>query len=279
MSLALGCVDVLSVPETGETGKLFVVCELKIGQDIKAEITMAGDTKGGIPKPFPNLEQKTFGISEEGKDLNCNFSSPREEESYYSISAGSCQIKEGVNYNFTGIIDIDELMAPNITIPYKVALDSFIIHKVIKTAVGDSTLTVVDCTIRIKDPKSLPAYFYINPTTDGGGKCSVVFNDHMSAYVKLLHREGILVDYSRLENNELNLTISKKDKTPMSKLNIAFDNTTESFYRYNRFVSNISASQNPNTENPAIAGLNINTSQAIGTFSALNGNTWSFEIK
>ncbi|MBK9567438.1 MAG: hypothetical protein IPO37_20410 [Saprospiraceae bacterium] len=53
--------------------KLFVVCEMTAGQDIIADITFTGDTKGVSPSQLMRPDTFDFSISEGEKDFGIPF--------------------------------------------------------------------------------------------------------------------------------------------------------------------------------------------------------------
>ncbi|MBK9736039.1 MAG: DUF4249 family protein [Saprospiraceae bacterium] len=272
-----GCVDVIPIPKDEGGSKLFVLCELKAGERITANVSISGDANGTLPKFLNNMDSLRFSLSEGESDENFSFTPDNEEKNYF-IDPSQLRIKIAQKYKFKGVNEFSSgELEPQIIVPQTIVIDSFIINKKMTENEAGKVKTFLDCTIKIKSPESLPAYFYIIPTTENGTIWKVEeFRINQGAYKRMEHRDGFLVDYSRISNDQINLVLSVTETTPTKGGHIEFNNVTESFYRFNAYKTNVLISEGVN---PPIASFNIMTSRAYGTFSALAGTSMSFEVK
>jgi hypothetical protein len=267
---SFGCVDVLPLPTGDTNAKLFVVCEVKVGEDIIADVTQNGNVTGKIPKPLDMPDTLNMSLSEGDYDFGISFDYDPSNKNF-TIDSEKLKVKSGFTYKYRGIgTDVKRNSEPSVVIPSPVYIDTLIVQNFAVGAFETKYVTTVDCIIRLTKPEVTPSYLYIIPKTESQTDWKVVsFNKNIAAFKKTEHRSGFLVDYSLITDNEIHVTLSVKESGPTKKLAFELNSVTESFYRYNCFVSNITDSNHLVAENPAIAGFNIKTDKAFGTFSAL----------
>ncbi len=274
------CIDVIPIPSDLDTSKLFLVCEMKVGEKITADVQFSGDTNGRLPATILNGDSLRFSIAEGDNDWGVNFKYDSILKNYY-INQSEFEIKPGVQYKLRGIgTGLNDRLEPNISVPNSISLDDFKIVSSSVTEKNGTFTTELRCIMKIQSPSLLPAYFWIIPRTETGTLWKLdKIEQNASAYKKLSHRNGFLVDYSRLNSNELFFCLSVSEKVKTSHVHVELNNVCNAFYRYNVYASNVNASNNTTTLNPAIAGFNIVTEKGYGSFSSLNGTEWAFKIR
>lgn len=264
------CVDTIPLPDEDGERKLFVVCEMTVGAKIFSDVTYTGNTSGGLnPSVLMKPDTFNFAIAEGDKDFGVPFTFDKGEKRFV-INKESLPLTTGQKYKFRGIGANKNSSEPAVIIPEAVIIDTIIIEKVSRNIIQNKYFTEVNCRIRLKTPINTIAYFHIVPKTENQGNWVVknIINDQ-SAFKRLRHRPGLLVDYARLSNDEISLTLEITEEKETKTVDMDIFNTTISYYQYNYYMSNITSdSYGQNSEIPAITGFNIKTDKAFGTFSA-----------
>jgi len=274
-----GCVDITPLTTIVSGDKIFVLCEMEAGKRIEANIYYTGDLLGGEIKRVTNQDFMSFALAEGDKDAGYAFEYDSHDSIFY-INTDKFEIKSGLTYRFLGIGASSIGGDPKIRIPIPIALDSFHVHKIELGDVDGKMKTNLETTMTIPSGVSKSSYFYIILTSENNAVWSVdKFPNHAMAYNKLSHSAGFLVDYSMISGNELKLNVSISEAVATSKVNVKLYNVTESFYRYHLYASNVLSSSTSHNANPSIAGFNIQTDKAVGSFSALSGTTQTYQIR
>lgn len=274
------CVD--SIPLYQEDGqrKLFVICEMTSGEDIIADVTFTGSSVGVAPDILMKPDTFNFAIAEGYKDFGVPFIYDQTSKKFL-IKKQALPLQTNEIYKFRGIGANKNSSEPNVTIPRAINIDTLILENVVRSTEQGKKITRLDCTIKITPPEVLPAYFHIIPKSENNGIWIVksVLRDQ-SASKRLNHKDGLLIDYSRLTNNEIHLSLEITETSETNFVDLELFNTSSSYYQFNYYISNInSGNYDQNTEIPAIAGFNIKSDKAFGTFSAKTLSKKSVKIK
>ncbi|MBK8668742.1 MAG: hypothetical protein IPN89_04450 [Saprospiraceae bacterium] len=273
------CVDVLPIPSVDEGMKLFVVCEMQMGENVNAKISYTGNANGTQPQMLMMPDTFNFSIAEGEKDFGVPFRYNARDTSF-NIDKNNLSIKVGEKYKFRGVGSNTNTSEPYLTVPESLQVDSLTIKNVKSGIVSGMHFTEVSCEISFKKPSTTKSYFYLVPKNEHGMIWEVsAFDQDHNAFKKLKNRDGFLVDYSRLESDVIKLTLTLSEPLDYKYLDFNVFNVTESFYRYNHFISNTYTDPGQSSENQAIAAFNIRTPKAYGSFSALTNKKIIKKIK
>jgi hypothetical protein len=270
---------VLPIPsDTGEQ-KLFVVCEMEVGDQINARVNYTGTANGTLPKELKMSDTFTLSLAEGDKDFGTPFKFDAKEKMFF-IEKNLMPLQQGVRYRFRGIGNNPNLSEPHVVIPERLLIDTVIFDKISSFTENDKVVTTLQCIIKIASSEHTPAYLYIVPKTDKNLLWSVTrFGKDQGALKRLHHRDGFMVDYSRLTSDEIYLTLTLTDQLFPTHLKMNISHVTSGFYQYNTYLSNLAADPGQSAQIPAIAGFNINTEKAFGSFSAMNTTQSTFKIE
>jgi hypothetical protein len=271
-------VDDLPLPTNDVERKLFVVCEMKVGEDIIADIAYTGNTKGTKSEPVEDFENYTFAIAEGETDLAFDFIYNGREKNYF-IPNKKLNLKQGERYKFRGIGSNGNFTDPVVTIPTSMNLSDVKTEIVALSQQDGKYFTKVKCNVELGLKYDDETYFFIIPTTGNGNKGKTTFIKDFQAFKDLSHKNGFLVDYNRITNNEIEFFFEFQENIPSDTINIEFGNVSPSFYWFNHYYSNLVSGIEFETSNPAISGLNVKTDKAYGTFSAISSFTKQYKIR
>lgn len=272
------CVDDLPVAVSNEDKKLFVICEMNVGDTVIADISYFGKIGGSISVPLVDFDDYTFAIAEGETDLAFSFSyNPRETN--YFIENTRIKLKPGVRYKFRGIGSNNNFTDPTIAIPNALVLGDVKLTIVDSTELDGKYITKVKCNIKLGAKYGDETYFYIAPSAINSTSTNVTFSKDFQAYKNLSHKAGFLVDYKRITDNELEFFVEVTEAVKTKSIEIEYGNVTPSFYHFNQYYSNLITGLDFETSHPAIAGLNVKTEVAYGTFSAKNSITQKYQIR
>lgn len=279
IAVTLGCVDIAPLPTVDSSEKLFVVCEMEVGKRITADIYYIGDVNGKKIRQVQNSDFESFSLAEGDKDWGYPFEYHPEDSTFY-IETDKFEIKSGLTYRFMGVGQNLKGSEPKIQIPAPIVFDTFII----KDLQISDTLGIYKSDLHgylvIPEEVKENSFFYIIPKSEDGKIWDVdSFHDNVLAFSRLSHIPGFLVDYSLAGKNSLELSLSICELDTTSYISFDFFHVAESFYRYNLYVSNIISGGNALSINPPIAGFNIQTDRAYGTFSAKTGTNKTFRTR
>lgn len=270
--------DDLPIPHDNEERKLFVLCEMKVGETINANIFYTGNTSTIQSEPLIDYENYTFAIAEGEADFGVDFKFDGREINWF-ITKARLPLKQGMRYKFRGVGTSDNYIEPIVTIPSPINIANVSIKRVDSTIIDGKHYTKVKCNIKLDTKYDENTYFYITPTSENGTQGNSTFEKDFQAYKNLSHKNGFLVDYERVTNDELEFYFEVEESINTKSINIEFGNVTPSFYQYNYYYSNVVAGLAYQTVNPAIAGFNIVTDKAFGSFSANYSFTKNYIIK
>jgi hypothetical protein len=272
------CVDDLPIPSSPEERKLFVICEMKVGDSIIADVTYTGNTRGQQSEPITDGKSLQLSLAEGDKDFGVPFEFS-DETKYYYILPEKLSLKQGVRYKFRGIGTNSNFVEPIITIPAPMVLENVQTEIIDSIFLDGKFTTKVKCTVKLPITTNKESYFFITPTSEDGNKCKASFIKDYQAFKALSNKSGFLIDYKRITNNELEFFIEISELKKTRSINMEFGNVTESFYKFNHYFSNVVAGIGNETSNPAIAGFNITTDKSFGTFSANTSFKRNFVIR
>ena len=277
--VTLGCVDIAPLPSFNADEKMFVMCELDVGKRIVAKIYYTGDVNGKKIRHLNADDLEYFSLVEGDKDWGYPFEYDRVDSVFY-IEADNFEIKSDLTYRFMGVGQSAKGGDPEIQIPLPISLDTFIINKLELSINQGKYKTDLNCSLEISEEINENSFFYIIPKSDDGGVWEVDhFYNNVSAFNRLSHKPGFLIDYSLAGSNNIKLQLSISELDTTSNITFEIYHVTESFYRYNLYTSNIVSGGNSLSINPPIAGFNIQTDKAIGTFSAKIGINKTYSIR
>ena len=169
---------------------------------------------------------------------------------------------------------------PSVIFPDPVTIDTVIFEDILSYFENGKYTTEVKCSLKIKKTNNQPLYLMVVPITKFGQVWSVTkFEKNHGAYKRLIHRSGFLIDYAQITNDELNMTLSVSGDMEVKNVQFYVSNVNTSFYQYNNYITNLTSDPGQSTQIPAIAGFNIKTDKAYGTFSARNTTQKSFIIR
>lgn len=273
------CIDVLPIPSESGDQKLFVVCEMQVGDHIHAKVSYTGTAHGILPKELELPDTFNLSLAEGDKDFGIPFKFDIKERMFF-IEKNLMPLHQGVRYKFRGIGDNPNTAEPFVVIPEPVLMDTIIFDDISSYTENDKVVTTVQCIIKIASSQSKPSYLYFVPKTENNLFWKVTrFGKDQGALKRLYHRDGFMVDYSRLTSDEIHLTMTLTDGTSPDQLKMEMSHVTTAFYQYNTYLSNIATDPGQSAQIPAIAGFNINTEKAFGSFSAMNTTLRTFQIK
>jgi hypothetical protein len=273
------CIDVLPIPSEAGEKKLFVVCEMQVGGHINAKVTYTGTANGTLPKELEMPDTFNLSLAEGDKDFGIPFKYDSKEGRFF-IEKNLMPLQQGIRYKFRGIGDNPNRTEPYAVIPEPVLIDTIVFDKISSYSENDKVVTTLQCIIKILPSVNKPSYLYLVPKTENDLYWSVSrFGKDQGALKRLHHREGFIVDYSRLSSDEIHLTLTLTDPLFPAQLKMDISHVTPAFYQYNTYLSNIAADPGQSAQIPAIAGFNINTEKAFGSFSAMNTSQSTFKIK
>lgn len=278
--LLIGCVDITPLTSNTSSDKMFVLCEMEAGKKIIANIYYVGDVSGKKIRQVNNQDLLSFSLAEGDKDWGYSFEYHR-RDSFFYIEPDKFEIKEGLSYRFLGIGQNVKGVDPKIQIPISITLDTFLINEHKVSYDGGMAQTELSGVLVLPKGISKSSFFYIVPRSENDLTwiLSDFQNSNGQASHKLAHKDGFLIDYAMLNTNEIKMSLSIKENEATSKIAFDFYNVTESFYRYNVYASNVFSGGNTTTANPPIAGFNVQTDKAFGSFSALTKTSKTYIIK
>lgn len=253
---------------------------MKIGSDIHADISFTGNTVGLDPSSLSRPDTFSFSLTEGEKDFGIPFIFNNTSKKF-EIKKETFPLTTGVSYKFRGLGINKNSSEPVIVAPEFLQLDTILIENVRQIIVQGKIVTEVDCNIKIKSPINPNSYFHFIPLLDSSQFFKIkAFHSNHSAFKRLKHKPGFMVDYTRILDNEIKITLEATTEKEINFVNFELYNTTLSYYQYNYYISNITTdSYTQNSEIPAIAGFNIKSDKAFGTFSAISGITKTIRIK
>lgn len=258
--------------------KLFLVCELNVGNDVVANVMYAGNTSG-LPNEPILKDTFLFFIAEGQKDKSYKLSyNPRDKN--YGISKGDINLIPGESYKFRGVSLNANNSEPTIVIPSTVLIDGEMSAiKIDRKLVDGRYVTTIKCNVNIDNSVNEASYFYIEPILPLTSNFVCKFEKDFQAYKPLKHKKGFLVDYQRIKDRNLEFYLELNEELPSTLLDIQIANVTQSYYKYNYYYSNASENVGQTLDNQAIANFNVFTEKAFGTFSAINSRNYNISIK
>lgn len=273
------CVDVLPVPSPSDDRKLLIVCEMTVGHDIKADVSYTGTLSGVKPANLEVPDTFNFSLVEGEKDFGVAFRY-NARDSLFQIPKSNLNLRTGETYKFRGAGSNANTSEPRLVIPDGPLVDSITVDQFSSAVVGGKTVTEVVVAVKFRGATPATEYFHLIPFTEKKELWEVVsFEKDFQAYKRLNHKKGILVDASRVKDSIIKLRLRLSSDAIPEYLYLDFGNATESYYKYNYFLSNTVTDPKQTSENQAIAAFNISTPKAYGTFSAINFVSFPKKLK
>ncbi|MBK6784524.1 MAG: DUF4249 family protein [Saprospiraceae bacterium] len=268
-----GCVESLPLTEEVEVQhKLFIECELQANEEITAYVSRPGYLNGNL-QHLPPLDTSEIylTLSELNKDYVVHFKY-NERLKHYFIDSSFFKIQKGVSYVLKGfIIDSDNEINIMTETPGRFLYDSVsVVNASFVTTSDNKVLTTATIRVYYNPLKNSENHFlhlelYKKQMTE---EVSLYPQTDKSAFFRLAHRNGILVDMTRMENKKyFDLLIEDVNVSRPDSFNFYIKNTTKPYYDYQKFKSNV-PKEPLSSGNPAIAAFNINNTAGYGTFSS-----------
>ena len=271
--------DVLQIPSDKEDKKLFVICEMNSSDSIEAKINYTGSANGELPQNLGMPDTFSFSITEGDKDFGVPFRFDPKKELFF-IEQNQLPLIAGIRYKLRGVGNNVNASEPSVIFPDPVTIDTVIFEDILSYFENGKYTTEVKCSLKIKKTNNQPLYLMVVPITKFGQVWAVTkFEKNHGAYKRLIHRSGFLIDYAQITNDELNMTLSVSGDMEVKNVQFYVSNVNTSFYQYNNYITNLTSDPGQSTQIPAIAGFNIKTDKAYGTFSARNTTQKSFIIR
>lgn len=264
------CVDSLPLQTPEEEGKLFVVCEMGVGSDIRAKVSMTGNIYGQKPQPLSRPDTFNFALAEGNKDFGVPFKYVA-KDSTFVIESKDLQLKIGETYKFRGLGINYNQIEPIVEIPALPEIDTIILSNKSIDVVNGLRSTMVECEVRLKQTTGKPSFYYIVPQTEKGTNYEVVsFLSDSRGLKTMKHKAGFLVDGERVVDGKISMILKAVQSDVPRFIIMNVNHTNEGFYKYNYYISNTYTDPGQISENQAIAALNIKTKKAYGTFSSMS---------
>ena len=277
--LLQSCVDVLPVPSPSEDKKMFVVCEMTVGKDINAKVSWAGTLDGIKPRPLEVPDTFFFSIVEGDKDFGVKFIY-NARDSFFVIRRENLQLRPGENYKFRGAGTNSNTSEPSLIMPSGPVIDSISISEFTTEVVNGKSVTEVVAAVKYRQDNLNPGFFHVIPKSEKKDNWEVVsYEKDFQAYKRMNHKEGLLVDCSRVKDKSLKLRLRMQADYVPEFLYLDLGNATESYYKYNFYLSNTVTDPGQSSENQAIAAFNILTPKAYGSFNAVNFVSFPKKLK
>ncbi len=270
------CVDTLPVVPQSEDRKLFIVCEMKVGSKITANVSLAGNTKG-LKNELVTLDTiKQMSLVEGEKDFGVNFIQEFGRDFNY---ANPIKLITGENYKFRGIGRNGNNLEPSLIIPQAANIDSVNAIRLDSKIVNGKAISKIKVTLYLSSSVANESYLYVDAKLPNGHTCNFSFDKDFRAYKSLTHKKGFIVDYNRIADRKMEFIAEVTEFATSDLISIEISNTTKSFYDFNYYYSNAGESTDYIPDNQPIASFNILTDKAIGSFSALHSITKDIIIK
>lgn len=251
---------------------------MKVGEQIEAGIKFTGNTSGLKPEFLMKPDTFSFSLAEGDTDLGADFQYSEKHQNFY-ITTSQLSIKQGVKYKFRGIGQTEKFAEPNIVVPNGLSLGEVNTTLMNSDKTENGYVTRVKCSFNVNNLINDAGYLFVVPGTIEGKVVNITFDKDYGAFKNLMHREGFLIDRSRISDDQIEFLVTLESESKPSQLKLEMGNTTKSFYEFNIFLSNTYSDPNQTSENQVIAGLNIWTDKAIGCFSAYSSTSGLYQIK
>jgi hypothetical protein len=258
-----------------EDKKFFAVCELRAGEPVRATVKNTGNTGDLSPLDLhkPDSLKMTLGIgnTDEARDFVYQ---PRTKD--FGIDPKFVP-QAGVSYRLAGLSNF-KIGEPDATLVMPVP----VVVSEAKAQIAESTdkFKTIEVNIRVAPPTTLPAFFYLEPKV-AGKNIETEFVKDITAYKPLNHKDGFLVDHSRIKNNTIKLHLIIPANQDVKTIESEISNVTPTYYYYNIYKSDLVSPVNSTSIVPTIVGdaFNIRSSTTYGSFSAITPSYISVEVR
>jgi hypothetical protein len=274
------CVDTSQIIDTNISEKLFVLCEIRSGTPVVADISFTGSGSGVRPVTIDDLDKMNIGIlrKDKGEYVPLTFD---QEMNRFTIDSSLIDFYPGKEYELIlSRFGFGPEVRNSISLPEAIKIQDIITNRYDTLKTDDQKIkTIVRSTISFERPVQLPAYFHLIARTPEGKEYKVEkFFGSVSAFTNMKKTEGFLVDYSRADGNTIVIEWSVTDVKAHEIIHLEFCNVKEQYYRFLLFTDGIRQWPEGNPENPGIIPLNINSTGIIGSFHALTPTHQIFKI-
>ena len=275
------CVDTSQIIDTNVSEKLFVLCEIRSGTPVIADISFTGTGSGVRPITTDDLDKLNVGIlrKDNGEFLPLTFDQNMKK---FTIDSSLIDFYPGEEYELVlSRFGFGPEVRSSISVPEPIKIQDIIVSRYDTLKTDDQKVkTIVHCSISFERPVQLPAYFHVIARTPEGMEFKAgKFFGSVSAFTNMKKTEGFLVDYSRTGGNTIAIEWSVTDFKAHDIIHLEFCNVKEQYYRFLLFTDGIRQWPEGNPENPGIIPLNINSTGIIGSFHALTPTHHIFKIK
>jgi len=297
------CVDRISIPEE-KSGSLVLNCEAVIGSDsVTATLSTSNNLSGSEPIIAPeDAVIEIFGIRD-NFDAKFTLHYVPEERVY--------RTKDNISALWTGMSqhrirasipsDLYEPVDAKVTMPRANTVATVTGGPTVEAEVGTDVYQGRDITITLEEPEVKPAFYQISvreklTTTFTNEDGEIEYNitseeipmeivDVISGgagAVNMVHKDGLLLDQSRLEDNTFSISVNatspkQSEDQVLSTFIVEVLSVTKDFYDYHKAKSNTITGSDGTLNEPPIWASNING--GFGLFSTTTRTTSQFEVR
>lgn len=260
--------------------KLFIQCVIRPGSAITAELSFTGSAYGARPVLNEDLNKISAGIRRKEDNTYIPFNFDHHIKKMI-IDTNLLHTEAGKQYELVlSRFGYGPEVRSALNVPELLQVIDFRVSKFQSIKLNDGKIkTIVDCNLTFNKPTELPAYFHIKgETSDGRSFDAEKFYGFVSAFQRLNHASGFLVDYSRLGTDIISVQWSIIDSVAHDWIEIEFANVKEQYYRFCLFSDAARQWPDGNPQNPGIAPLNINSTGILGSFYAVMPSRHKFRF-
>jgi len=274
MMLMPSCVDRIGIPEEGES-KLVLVSELQyLSNEITATLSASGNLNGSQEAFSPHDADIT--ISRDKVDGIYRLVYDESRKLYATTQTLNDEFwLKGNTYNIECSVPDDRYKS--VTASVTKLRSNTIVHTKTKPAYYhlhlNSKLTVLETNLGTPEYVSSGNTLPIDIESIESGGAGVII---------LHHRDGILIDHSRLEENTIEITIVSPhevihDNQVLDMFDFSLNSVSKDYYDYHKAYSNRVQAVNGQYVDPPIFSNNIKN--GVGLFSIRTGNAGTSEIE
>ncbi|MBK9257516.1 MAG: hypothetical protein IPM42_18805 [Saprospiraceae bacterium] len=271
----------MGVTDTSGEDKLFVVCELKTGSPVFADVSYTGNLNGKLPQPTQDDPDIQISLTSYVSNQTTHFEFDPLEKKYVlddrdqKPQSGAKYMLSVAKYSYGPDAKI------TVTMPNEVKSKNLEVLNYKSERLEDNTYkTSVECIISLIQPIAGNSYLILQAFTESGNSFTVNrVHENSNAFFILSHKPGFLIDYARLNSDQIHISYSVTENLPVDKLILETGNTTNQFYRYNIFASNVKTAGQSGTLNQSIAPFNLYSGDIWGSVSACNSHIGTYFLK
>lgn len=286
------CVDILSFDEVDES-HIFVNCELIKGSpNVVATISTSNNLNGTQPISVPESAIVELSLGTE-TPLRLWYNS-KDQQFVNSNDLDWSQVAKfelNVNIPESNI----ENVKSNVEVLKANTIDTILASKVVEVEIGEDIFYKREVTIVFDPPSELPAYYELNfsekLTVSNNGILTEIgdfeeineieFESGGFGVVDMKHKNGLLIDQSRLVDDELTFTMTSAfpielDNQSFSKVKTNLGSISKTYYDYHKAKSNSYNRDEGVLIDRTIWGSNIEN--GFGLFSSTTPSIQEFQF-